>query len=601
VKIRASRAEGSSLQRGFAMIALLALAALISAFLIASALSLTSAGVSNEREDRSMSALRKAKAALIAYAANEQWQLYRALPSVPPAAYFQPGALLCPDQDDDGDADCFGSNTASMIGRLPFKTLGIDDLRDASGERLWYALSHDFRKLRCSVPPAPPITGCTTINSDTLGQLTVTGMAPATQVVAIVFAPGAALDLRAVGGPQQDRTSIAAHNDYTNYLENVNLGDNIHFTFTSTGLPTPTSNDRLLAITQADLIAAVEPVVAANIARDVKPLMQDYFTKWGAYPFAMTFAAPPPSVTAYQGASGQQQGLLPLTDDPTWFKWWKATVTQIPPGGSGTEIVTSWNCSVYSSPLQAVCHVSYTDGASPPDPSQARPDIKIQIFLQNANTAFGDIPSPITLPETTPNFRIDADGGGPVTDQYPPYGYFSKVGLVAPTTTFATQTAVVAETGVIVYTGRLQNSASMGGGVTITIPLPTPKYLPIVSGNPAVNPNGAWFISNQWYRQAYYAVSQGYVSGGVPVGNPATCSPLPATPSCLTVNNLPAPKNNKSAILVLTGRALGSQTRPSGNPADYLEGQNSTPADLIFEHRAGTATTINDRVVVVSP
>jgi hypothetical protein len=69
----------------------------------------------------------------------------------------------------------------------------------------------------------------------------------------------------------------------------------------------------------------------------------------------------------------------------------------------------------------------------------------------------------------------------------------------------------------------------------------------------------------------------------------------------LTVNNLPAPKDNKSAILVFAGRALGSQTRPSGNPADYLEGQNSTPADLIFEHRAGTPTTINDRVVVVSP
>ena len=589
MKIRASRAEGSSLQRGFAMIALLALAALISAFLIASALSLTSAGVSNEREDRSMSALRKAKAALIAYAANEQWQLYRALPSVPPAAYFQPGALPCPDQDDDGDADCFGSNTASMIGRLPFKTLGIDDLRDASGERLWYALSHDFRKLRCSVPPAPPITGCTTINSDTLGQLTVTGMAPATQVVAIVFAPGAALDLRAVGGPQQDRTSIAAHNDYTNYLENVNLGDNIHFTFTSTGLPTPTSNDRLLAITQADLIAAVEPVVAANIARDVKPLVQDYFTKWGAYPFAMTFAAPPPSVTAYQGASGQQQGLLPLTNDPTWFKWWKATVTQIPPGGSGTEIVTSWNCSIDSSPLQAVCHISYTDGASPPDPSQARPDIKIQIFLQNANTAFADLPSPLTAPAF---FTIDKDGGGPVSNQGLPYGQFSAVGSVAPTTTFVTQTAGVAETGVLVYTGRLQNAASMSGGVTITIPLATPKYLPIVSGNPAVNPNGAWFISNQWYRQTYYAVSQNYLPGASP--------PCAAGTTCLTVNNLPTPNNNKQAILVFAGRALDGQTRPSGTLANYLEGQNATP-DLTFEHRSGTATSINDRVVVVSP
>src|SRR5258708_29066232 len=43
------------------------------------------------------------------------------------------------------------------IGRIPWKTLGIDDLRDASGERLWYALAHNFRKL----------SGTTVINSDT--------------------------------------------------------------------------------------------------------------------------------------------------------------------------------------------------------------------------------------------------------------------------------------------------------------------------------------------------------------------------------------------------------------------------------------------------
>ena len=69
--------ESARVQRGFALIALLSLAALISAFLIASALNFTTAGISNEREDRSMSALRQAKAALIAYAASEQWQLYK--------------------------------------------------------------------------------------------------------------------------------------------------------------------------------------------------------------------------------------------------------------------------------------------------------------------------------------------------------------------------------------------------------------------------------------------------------------------------------------------------------------------------------------------
>ncbi len=62
--------ESVAVERGFALIAILALAALFSAFLIASALNFTSAGISNEREQRSMNALRQAKAALIAYAAS---------------------------------------------------------------------------------------------------------------------------------------------------------------------------------------------------------------------------------------------------------------------------------------------------------------------------------------------------------------------------------------------------------------------------------------------------------------------------------------------------------------------------------------------------
>ncbi len=602
MRLRVQSGESARVQRGFALIALLSLAALISAFLIASALNFTSAGISNEREERSMNALRKAKAALIAYAASEQWQLYKG------QATDQPGALPCPDivhdgtEAEEGDSDCVAagfSSTSNLIGRVPWKTLGIDDLRDASGERLWYALAHNFRKL----------SGTTVINSDTQAcdtpacnpvndiQLTVTGTAPASNVVAIVFAPGQALDLGQVGGPLQNRPADhtdPAYNNPINYLENFSLGDATgrHYSFTTNAIPVDTFNDRLVVITQADLMAAVEPVVAARIERDVKPLLQDYFTKWGAYPFAMTFAAPPSSATAYQGASGQKQGLLPLTDDPNWFKWWKATVTQIPPGYLGTEIVTSWNCSINSSPLQAVCHINYTDSGPSPDPSNARPDIKLQIFLQNANTAFADIPSPIADPE---NFTIDKDGGGFVSNQGSPYGQFSSVGSVVPTTIFATQTAVVAETGVIIYTGRLQNAVSMNGGVTITIPLATPKYLPIVSGNPAVNPSGSWFISNQWYRQTYYAVSQNYLPGASPG------PPCAAGTTCLTVNNLPTPNNNKRAILVFAGRALDGQTRPSGTLANYLEGQNSTPADLIFEHRAGTATTINDRVVVVWP
>src|SRR5256885_15471875 len=119
---------------------------------------------------------------------------------------------------------------------------------------------------------------------------------------------------------------------------------NMSYVFTSKTPSTDTSNDRLLVITQGDLMAVVEPVVAARIERDVKPLLQDYFTKWGRYPFAVPFTSPPVAQGAYLGASSQTMGLLPVTNTAT-FTWQTPTVTQIPPG-DGSSTVTSSSCSI---------------------------------------------------------------------------------------------------------------------------------------------------------------------------------------------------------------------------------------------------------------
>jgi hypothetical protein len=571
------------------MIALLSLAALISAFLIASALNLTSAGISNERQDRSMSALRKAKAALIAYAASEQWQLYKGQPA------DQPGGLPCPDTDDDGASEGLCPTALNRVGRLPWASIGADDLRDASGERLWYAVSSNFRRL----------SGTTIINSDTQGLLTVTGDAPASNVVAIVFAPGEALS-------GQDR--IVQHNLPAAYLEGFTAASP-DYTFNSVATPSNTANDRLLVITQADLMAVVEPVVAARIERDVKPLLQDYFGKWGAYPFAVQFASPPVAQGAYLGTSSPQtrMGLLPVTNTAA-FTWQNATVTQIP-GGTGSSTVTSSSCSVSlpPPPQTVTCTVNYSGTGSNND----RPNIRLEVFLPNANVAFADTPSSAPVPYDMINFLMVKGGGGPPpAANPPPYGWWSNFASFVPTLTFVAQAAG----GTLTYTGTLQNSDQMNGQATITFSLPAPGYLPRLTNPSSTNPNIAWFLSNQWYRQTYYAVSPGFAPGGVPYGNPAACSPLPATPSCLTVNNLPAPKDNKSAILVFAGRALDGQIHPSSNPKNYLEGENCnltagkdldigsspstcnlTTSDYVYEHRAGTPTTINDRVVVVSP
>jgi len=631
-------------QRGFALIALLALAALISAFLIASTLNLTAAGDSNDRAQRTIDVLTKAKAALIAHAATEQWQLYKALPNTPatdPNTYFQPGALPCPDKDNDGDADCVGLGigpNSSIIGRLPWKSMGIDDLRDSSGERLWYAVSHHFRKMQCSSPNVP--AGCTTINSDTQAcdtpaclagesHLTVNGTAPASNLVAIVFAPGAALDLRAVGGPLQDRG--AGPNVPANYLENFNLGDGTHFTFT-TALPTNTFNDRLLVITQADLMAAVEPVVAAKIEGDVKPLLQDYFTKWGRYPFAKTFASPPVAQSAYLGTVSQTMGLLPVTNDTALVTWASATATSIVGSGTGyydgTTNAISPNpttCSISSPPppQTVTCTVIYD--RSGPGGWDDRPDIKLEILLANASMSFAG-PS-MVAPDDSNIVMVDRDGiplGGT------PYGQWSAIGSPPnpPTRSFV---ARADGSGAVTYTGRLQNARDTNAKVTITVPLPAP-YLPRLTNISPTNPNITWFTSNQWYRQTYYAISPGFAPGGVPPGatcipgpgTPSCCNPLPTvapTPSCLTVNNLRpvAPANctpgnptadpcstvNKQALLILAVRTLNGVLRPTGNVADYLENANLTAANsttpFVYEHRAGVPTAINDRVVVVSP
>lgn len=87
-------------------------------------------------------ALAQAREALIAYAADR-----------PITPVVGPGYLPCTDLDDDGwaEATCGSLDGAlgrqERLGRLPWKTLGLPDLRDGYGERLWYAVSSRHKGL----------------------------------------------------------------------------------------------------------------------------------------------------------------------------------------------------------------------------------------------------------------------------------------------------------------------------------------------------------------------------------------------------------------------------------------------------------------------
>ncbi len=57
------------------------------------------------------------------------------------ALLSQADNLPCPDDNNDGISDTLKEKCLSTIGWLPFKTLGLKDLRDNHNERLWYAYS----------------------------------------------------------------------------------------------------------------------------------------------------------------------------------------------------------------------------------------------------------------------------------------------------------------------------------------------------------------------------------------------------------------------------------------------------------------------------
>ena len=154
-----------------------------------------------ERERLTQLRLGEAKEALIAYATTG---------TLNRATTDGPGYLPCPDLDDDGlaEASCgsaIGDTGQTLrLGRLPWKTIGLPDIRDAAGERFWYAVSSVY-KVSTPLPGLNPDTGLGTITvRDPAGAVVHDGTmtntvanlynAQSGGAVAVIFAPGATIE-----------------------------------------------------------------------------------------------------------------------------------------------------------------------------------------------------------------------------------------------------------------------------------------------------------------------------------------------------------------------------------------------------------------------
>ena len=280
---------------------------------------LNSSSLQIARDKTTADVLAQAKDALIGYATKVQ------ISSSNAANQPRPGDLPCPDNHLPGSilegtpsTPCSGN----ALGRLPWKTLGLPDLRDGSGERLWYAVSANFKNSPRSA----------TLNSDTPGTLSLftpagnilyDGGAGGTGAVAVIIAPGEILT-RQGSSTAQDRSSAGLNNPI-NYLDTATVGgiteDNANFSDGSStngfiqGRITvydPVAktdnvilNDQVLVITQDSMMQGIQK----RVAGEVRNCLNDFsLNNYNRYPWATPITD---LSTPYSDNSGTYFGRIP--------------------------------------------------------------------------------------------------------------------------------------------------------------------------------------------------------------------------------------------------------------------------------------------------
>ena len=512
-------------QRGIALLMILAI--VVAGGVSIAVRSFNAAATKADRYRATQAALDEAKAALIAYAVSHQ---------------NRPGSLPCPDADNDGNSDGSGVSCTTLIGRLPWITLGLPDLRDSASERLWYAVSDDFQA-----------NSTVALNSDTAfrtgnASLTVVGLGntPVTNIAAIVFAPGPTLQ-RADGVAQSRACPGTACSVASNFLDISGTDNANNDTTFVAGDESLTFNDRLLPIYSDDIMAPVEK----RAGREIAQKLRDHFDAWkntanvlstkGFYPWPATFSNP---TVASPGVSGTAGGLLPLSTSS--IVWTSASSLLLGCSGVNSSRITCTGLVVCLNLPPFIVTPCTLD---------------ISGRVSNIGSAFVDPPT---------SSLVSASG---VT-----------VGSLTATWTLnsASQSLDFA----------LSSGSFFGLGLlTVTVDVPAASAWTTSS----------WLATNNWKQVSYYALSSRFAITGV--------NDCAISTQCLSITNGVTPTTSLEAVVVTAGRPLPvlsptAQTspRPAGTASlsDYFEGENLTPADLLFQ-KTMRSSQFNDQPVAVRP
>lgn len=589
-------------QRGVVLLSFMLVVIAAASFVLLKGLNEASQGSNGFGENNTRAVLKEAKAALIGYSIS--------YPDHPDHVTTKgPGRLPCPDYQHttgqkigEADACSLGSET----GLFPFHTIKTNEMVDASGTRLWYAVSDNHRS-----------SGGGVVNSDTAGTLNVDAE---NDIVAVIIAPGAA-----IANQNRSLSETEDHYDIDQYLEgeNATAGDNLF-----TRISTEYVNDEVITITRAELMAAAENRVLSTVSRALNQYFDDpdgddnngndpdcptgINECDNAYPWLAPFTNP--ALSDYEAVVGTRDGHIPVVTNGRSFSTminfdWDipidgtyagsstfdptnscARVAVCDVGGVSTQLpigdgdatctwlgVRSLNCSTVETvdlpsgdQLEREYTFEFTNISMTVDPPTATAPRRLNYVLPDN----GRIPPDVSLARITLSDNIIFMGGGR-----------EDRGTVSLTLTPGDSVNFLRLQG-MTFDLEIDNDDVMYPTVATDLESSSPGELP------------AWFFEDEWH----HLVVVSYAQAEEPDDLDANCV---ADGSCLSLfwdREGDKPDSNLNQVRAVAIAAGGDLTgsRPSAVLSDYFENQNATQGDLMYSKIDGV-TNFNDQIKVLDP
>ena len=615
------KARRCTRQSGAALIIMLVILVLGAAWFLVSAVSSPQDRTALERAHNAK-VLEQAKRALIGYVANEAAR----------TGENNPGHIPCPEALGNIGGPNAGVEAtfcaASPMGRLPWRTLGIDQLRDAADEPLWLVVASGWRRVNAGTP--------TVINSDcddvlstrlcSTSRFTVDGVPRA--AVALIIAPGRAFQ------PGNQPPNCTAFNqtragipvaDPRNYLECQNAAAGT--TYVTTG-PAGSFNDQVLVVSAADILPSIEAAVAQRFEKQFAPQIVGTYSNidgtnpaWPATTSVLPFAAPMADPTASNlkgtrttaglATTGTYQGLLPLSRvrsrctpiapatecppvdctaaadcDPSFISWTGA------PTMAGPNVYGP-NCTVPAPGTEIVCQFHVRTPLLPIfGPPPASVSFTLNATALNVGMGLRQFQTNIPMSGVLP-------AGRAVT------GALTANGSANITLTANADTSDLDSGGLLGFVLNTVCGITLPLGLTIgcamdEIRIPIAMFVdhPLTDVNDATY---GWFRRNLWHEVTYYAVAPSVAPSGA-----GSCT---SGTDCLSVSYR-SPSNIYRGLLAFGGRPLSTtvppQVRPAATIADLFEGDNRLVGNATplapFAARDPTLTvnrTFTDRIAVI--